>query len=269
MEKLLKNVRSYFEYLSKECRLLCSVHFSVESHTHLSAALLSGLGGYMVHSHPYCSFVKASGHHKTCMQNQKTILALLSGHDSILHTCHGGVREIIYPVRCEAKHVYGFVAISGYRTESSESEHLIYDGSLFSTLRAQMPKKELTDTLIPPLCMMLERLIENTADEAEGEFKQILGYLAENHTHVTLDEIAAAFRRSRSHISHLFKANAGVSLRAYCNDLKLSDAKLLLGSTDLCVTEIAYEVGFEDASYFIKLFREKYGISPGKLQGKG
>ncbi len=266
MEKLLKNVKDYFEYLARECRLLCSLHFSRDSHARLCTALLTELAGYMVHSHPYCNLVKASGHHPICMQNQKNIIASLSGCDSITHTCHGGVLEIAYPVRCEEKHVSGFVAVSGYRANEDANGVRIYNGTLFSTLRAAPPPRALTDTLIPPLCMMIERLVESTADDEESEFKQILGYLAENHTHVTLSEIAAHFHRSRSHVSHLFKTNAGVSLRAWCNDLRLSDAKHLLRSTELSVTEIAYEVGFEDASYFIKLFREKFGVSPRKFR---
>ena len=35
------------------------------------------------------------------------------------------------------------------------------------------------------------------------------------------------------------------------------------------VTEIAYAVGFGDASYFIKLFKEKYGVSPYKYRKAG
>ena len=48
----------------------------------------------------------------------------------------------------------------------------------------------------------------------------------------------------------------------YCNNLKLSDAKKLLLETDASVTEIALDVGFNDAAYFINLFRKSYGITP-------
>ncbi len=264
MEKLLKNIRSYFEFLSGECHLLCSVHFSRESHAHICTALLTELSGFVLHSHPYCGFVKASGRHGLCMQNQREILKRLEGKDSLLHTCHGGVLELAYPVRCETKPIRGFVAVSGFRPTEKRGE--CYDGALYERLSEASPPQALADTLIPPLCMMLEKYLESTAEETEGEFKQILGYLAENHTHVTLDELAAVFHRSRSHISHLFKTSAGVSLRAYCNGLRLSDARRLLGSTSLSVSEIAYEVGFEDVSYFIKLFREKYGVSPRRIR---
>lgn len=265
MEKLSKNVQSYFEYLGQSCRLFCSVHFSEGSFAHLSTRLIASLSPHMTHNHPYCRFVKESGYNKQCMKNQKQIIAALEGEDCIFHTCHACVREILYPIRSEQKRVRGFVSVSAYRGERDGTK-TVHDEGLFSTLCGTEPPKVLTDTLIPPLCMMIERLIENEPDETESEYKRIVSYLAENHTHVSLDELAAHFGRSRSHISHLFKTNAGCSLRAYCNDLCLLDAKALLQSTDLSVSEIAYEVGFEDASYFIKLFREKYGVSPRKYK---
>ncbi len=265
MEKLLQNSYAYLEYLRRECHLFCSLHFSEDSWTRISAKKLALLAPYLLHSHPYCHFVKANGHHPLCMQNQKDIISELSGKDFLLHTCHSGVCEIIYPVRCEARCIRGFVAVSGYRTADSLSK-TVYDAPLFFSLTEGEPPRALTDTLIPPLCLMLAHLIEGEAEEAGGEFHRILSYLAENHTHLTLDALAAHFGRSRSHISHLFKTNTGLSLRAYCNDLRLTDARLLLQSTELSVTEIAYEVGFEDASYFIKLFREKYGTSPRKFR---
>ena len=266
MEKLLKNICAYFEYLQRECHLRCSVHFTADSHARISTQMISALSAHANHTHPYCNFVKSCGYHPACIKNQRTIHASLEGEDFLYHTCHGGVLEMIYPVRCTAKQVYGYVAVSGYRTAECHEGVRIYNDALYSTLCDSKPNKVLADTLIPPLCLMIERLLENTADETDREFKQILGFLAENHTHVSLDTLSAHFKRSRSHISHLFKTKAGVSLRTYCNDLRLADARLLLQSTDLNVTEVAYEVGFEDASYFIKLFRERYGVSPRKFK---
>lgn len=266
MKNLIKNVHAYFEYLSRTCRLFCSMHFSEGSFMHLSAPLMAELIPHMTHNHPYCCFVKETGHHPQCMRNQKQIILDLEGQDSLVHTCHACVQEILYPIRSEAKHVRGFIAVSAYRGKENGEKQRIYDQTLFNSLQETELPCALTDTLIPPLCMMIERLIEEEADETDSEFKRIVGFLAENHTHVTLGELASHFGRSRSHLSHLFKANAGVSLRAYCNELRLVDAMGLLQSTDLSISEVAYQTGFDDVSYFIKLFREKYGTSPGKYR---
>jgi AraC-like DNA-binding protein len=60
----------------------------------------------------------------------------------------------------------------------------------------------------------------------------------------------------------MFKKNSGMTLRAYCNKLKLEEGERLIRNTDMSVTRIAMDVGFNDVSHFINLFRKKYGVSP-------
>ena len=64
----------------------------------------------------------------------------------------------------------------------------------------------------------------------------------------------------------MFKSSSGMTIRAYANLLKLEDAKKLLSETDLSITEIALDTGFNDVSYFIKLFKKQFGISPLKYR---
>ena len=64
----------------------------------------------------------------------------------------------------------------------------------------------------------------------------------------------------------MFRQKSGKTLRSYCNDLKLEDARTMLTDTDLSVTDIAMETGFNDVSYFIYMFRKKYGVSPYKYK---
>ena len=57
-----------------------------------------------------------------------------------------------------------------------------------------------------------------------------------------------------------------MNLRNYCNNLKLEDAKNLLSKTDIPITEIAFDVGFNDVSYFIQLFKNKFSTTPLKYR---
>ena len=160
----------------------------------------------------------------------------------------------------------GFVSVSGFRKEKA-------DGVMFYELWEEMLKKSeipksFLDSIIFPLCIMAGKLTEDFQEAPQDEYKLILRYINEYHTNLTLDDLCKHFARSKSHISHLFKKSSGMTIRAYANGLKLSDAKKMLKSTDLPITEIAYRAGFNDVSYFIKLFKEQFGISPLKYRKK-
>ena len=113
---------------------------------------------------------------------------------------------------------------------------------------------------------MLENFISDLNPEAGDEYNMLLQFLNEYHTSISLDDLCRHFGRSKSHISHLFKASSGMTIRAYCNILKLEDSKKLLCTTDLSITEIAFESGFSDASYYISLFRKSFGLSPNQFR---
>jgi AraC-like DNA-binding protein len=112
----------------------------------------------------------------------------------------------------------------------------------------------------------MELFVARRESKEPSEISRIKKYIAENIPNVTLDGISKELGRSTSYISHVFKKNTGRSIRAYCNELKLFEAQKLLTSTDLSVTEIAFDAGFEDTAYFIRLFRETYGITPNKYR---
>lgn len=56
----------------------------------------------------------------------------------------------------------------------------------------------------------------------------------------------------------------GTGFIEYLNDYRLTMAERLLKSSDASVLEIAEQSGFDNLSYFNRIFKRKYGISPGK-----
>ena len=58
--------------------------------------------------------------------------------------------------------------------------------------------------------------------------------------------------------NHLYKK----SVNQYIRDVRLHKAKVLMENSDLNITEITYKIGINSRSYFSKLFKEKYGVSP-------
>lgn len=94
-------------------------------------------------------------------------------------------------------------------------------------------------------------------------------YLAENlHTPLTLAEMAAHAGLSESQFSHLFKQQTGHSPIAYFNQLKMQHACSLLTITELSVKEVAHALGYSDAYYFSRLFKQHIGVAPRQFRSE-
>jgi AraC-like DNA-binding protein/ligand-binding sensor protein len=93
-------------------------------------------------------------------------------------------------------------------------------------------------------------------------------FIWENYTRkISLQEIAAAAGLSAPYFSTIFKEEMGENLSSYLNRLRVEKARHMLAETDLTLAEIASSCGFEDQSWFSKIFKSFTGISPGKYRG--
>lgn len=265
-------IKNYILFLKNKCDLSITLHCLTEEALILTSELIS----FNIHDNSYCVYIKTFPEaQKHCMYRQPKIGQKCLG-GSFCGTCYAGVKEYVYPITSGEKTV-GFVCVSGYMTENAESYikrtselFSIPEKNLreiyFSSLKRTIPSKEDIDTLIRPLCDMLELAYLKTEANAKNEediTDSVIRYLKQHHTeNIGLEDICAHFSCSRSHISHLFKKKTGKNVREYICGLRIEDAKSLLKYSNLTVTEIAYSVGFGDSNYFSNVFREKVGVSP-------
>ncbi len=77
-----------------------------------------------------------------------------------------------------------------------------------------------------------------------------------------MNSLAREFNVTPVHMARTFRMIVGMSPLEYVHRLRLEDAYRLLSATAMNVSEVATEVGFDDANYFSRLFRKKMGISP-------
>ncbi|HMP25927.1 MAG TPA: two-component regulator propeller domain-containing protein [Saprospiraceae bacterium] len=78
----------------------------------------------------------------------------------------------------------------------------------------------------------------------------------------SLNELSAKLYLSRSQVHRKIKAVTGMSTAIFIRTIRLQEAKKLLASTQLSISEIAYEVGFKSPIYFSQMFKETFGESP-------
>ncbi len=90
-----------------------------------------------------------------------------------------------------------------------------------------------------------------------------LEYINNNlHADLTLEKLASAASFSTIYFHKLFKASTGKTLHEYVEDQRIKKSINMLISTDMTLTQIAYECGFSSQSYFSYAFKRRMGASP-------
>lgn len=79
---------------------------------------------------------------------------------------------------------------------------------------------------------------------------------------LSLAELAQSVNLSVWRLSHIFKSDVGMPPIRYLRLLRMEKAKYLLESSFLSVKEIAFQVGLNDESHFVRDFKSTYGYSP-------
>ena len=88
-------------------------------------------------------------------------------------------------------------------------------------------------------------------------------YIDENfRENIDRNDVAAVTFVTPNYLSKLFKNSMNMNLREYINQLRIEEAKRLLLSTSLSVSEIASNVGYYNISYFSTVFHKIVGVSP-------
>lgn len=95
---------------------------------------------------------------------------------------------------------------------------------------------------------------------------QILRYVEEHYRDGSLTEIAKELHYDPAWLSREIKRRTGKNYTDLMQDKRLSQAMWLLKNTGKKVDEIAAAVGYENISYFHRLFARRYGMSPKKLR---
>jgi YesN/AraC family two-component response regulator len=130
--------------------------------------------------------------------------------------------------------------------------------------------EELIDVLYITVDRMAGQIFSFQGIRHASALRKADRYIWENYTRkISLQEIADASGLSAPYFSTIFKDEMGENLSSYLNRLRVEKASRMLLETDLSLSEIAGSCGFEDQSWFSKIFKSYTGVSPGKYRGQG
>jgi two-component system response regulator YesN len=95
------------------------------------------------------------------------------------------------------------------------------------------------------------------------QIRPAVNYIDANYDKpITLAEIAKASHLSVSRLAHVFKEQMGITLIDYLTSVRIERAKQLLLATEQNCTEICFQVGYNNQSYFTRTFKELVGMTP-------
>ena len=100
--------------------------------------------------------------------------------------------------------------------------------------------------------------------ECEDDIYRAIEYIRSHYNaKLTLEEVADAVGFSPSYFSRLFKKKCGMNFNVFLNQVRIEAAKNSLLSTDMTITEISRYSGYDDVSYFTRVFKRMVGMTPG------
>lgn len=121
------------------------------------------------------------------------------------------------------------------------------------------------------LCLLRDMMLDEekrgvlgpSNDHAAAQIYKVIRYINENYSsEIDARECGMFVNMSYSYFSRCFKNVTGKSFKSYLNEVRINRAEKLLATTDLSVTQIALECGYNNVSYFISVYKTLKGKTP-------
>ena len=128
---------------------------------------------------------------------------------------------------------------------------------------------ELNQWLAKVLIRFTNSVFEFSMTKHSDLIKRVIGYIRKNYMNkITLNDISDYTKLSVSYLSKIFKEQTKENLSTYINQVRIDNAKLFLLDKSIPLVEVAYLSGFEDQSYFSKVFKKVTKVTPGTYREK-
>ena len=190
--------------------------------------------------------------------------------------CPWGLFEVAYPV-IRDKTVQAIIYVGNFVTNRKETEKCIIKTSKLLNMSPEPFFKLLDECeiandateafqiaeIVKDYILSLPDNDSRYVDNLHWAVRNIKNYADEYYRkNLSLKSISKLYFTNEKYIGRLFKKQTGMSFHKYLNSVRLEKAEELLQNTDKHIIDIAIKCGFENVSYFNRIFKEKHGITP-------
>ena len=140
------------------------------------------------------------------------------------------------------------------------------DYSFVTSNQINLTLEDMIEQISPIFLKVLED-IRLPRQKMSSDIVNIKNFIDQHYMYpISLDDVSDAFYLSKEHVSRLFRKTYDESVTQYILKKKMESAADLILTSQLSYREIAYQLGFEDISYFYKQFKKIFHCTPGEYK---
>ncbi|MEK6793306.1 MAG: helix-turn-helix domain-containing protein [Spirochaetota bacterium] len=229
---------------------------------------------YYTHTCAFCSQVKKIGQSRRCIADDidAVIVRAQKTRVPFIKTCHANVAELVVPVfganGYDGAFFFGPFRMKGAlprypRTAAAFRSLSPVDARVFAAARTALTLLGVYTARERDMIDLRERTRGITNPKIVKAMQAIESTIAGA---VRVEAVAKSTGVSPSRFVHLFKEKTGMTFTDYVIARKMERAKRLLEASSLSVTDIAFECGYANQSYFSSAFRKATGTTPKAYQ---
>lgn len=138
-------------------------------------------------------------------------------------------------------------------------------------LLAECPERQIIDSrTFPDFCVCVRGLLEGLRRNSKRysePIRKALDYIAVHYAEdISLNAVADVVYLNRDYLSRQFKKEVGVNFSEYLTGLRMQQAKNLLETTSMRISDVALRVGMSNMSYFSTVFHRAFGCTPNEAR---
>ncbi|MEK4346561.1 response regulator transcription factor [Paenibacillus sp. FSL P4-0184] len=211
------------------------------------------------------------------IEDEKTIVSyILSGKivpareklvEILQHTIH------INPSSLDDVYDFCFNILTEIRKYLLEGKYISSISNVIMNVNYQdLLKLSTIDQLTNFMTKMINSIttLENKGNSSVNQsVEKCIQYLEEHYSeNISLEEVCEHVAMSKNYFCYLFKRETGKSMWVSLTEIRMDKARYMLEHTDMKSYEISYNIGYDNPSYFSKLFKKMHGMTPNEYKNK-
>ena len=240
------------------------------------------------HDNGYCDCIKEKYGLEKCLyfEKRRVPLALAGYAEGCFKICHGGIIEYAAPLMKDGN-ILGTMFIGFFRLKDISSipdvivcgcESCDFAPELNNKFYKEVPcidKDDFKDIAeiakalkyrIEALFAKEEKIFFSHENKIKWEIEKYIGQNCQKD--INIQHLAKHLYLSVSRTGQLVRKLFNMTYPELLNRSRIDNAKILLSSTSLSISETAYRCGFADAAYFYRIFKKIEKITPGEYKEK-